>query len=99
MLKRVAILANGGDVSGFNAVIRAIVKTAEEKIERICKFPESGTLEPLLKDEEFTYRFVHIQKRIKLIYRFDERQQTIFIVDVWNTKMLPQHLLDRMKQP
>ncbi|MBR6033927.1 MAG: ATP-dependent 6-phosphofructokinase [Clostridia bacterium] len=30
MIKRVAILANGGDVSGFNAVIRAIVKTAEE---------------------------------------------------------------------
>ena len=29
-LKKVAILANGGDVSGFNAVIRAIVKTAEE---------------------------------------------------------------------
>ena len=29
MLKRVAILANGGDVSGFNAVIRAILKTAE----------------------------------------------------------------------
>ena len=25
------ILANGGDVSGFNAVIRAIVKTAENK--------------------------------------------------------------------
>ncbi len=30
MLKKVAILANGGDVSGFNAVIRAIVKTAEQ---------------------------------------------------------------------
>ena len=29
MIKWVAILANGGDVSGFNAVIRAIVKTAE----------------------------------------------------------------------
>ena len=28
-MKRVAVLANGGDVSGFNAVIRAIVKTAE----------------------------------------------------------------------
>ena len=28
MVKKVAILANGGDVSGFNAVIRAIVKTA-----------------------------------------------------------------------
>ncbi len=31
MLKKVAILANGGDVAGFNAVIRAIVKTAENK--------------------------------------------------------------------
>ena len=30
MIKKVAILANGGDVSGFNAVIRAIVKTAEQ---------------------------------------------------------------------
>ena len=29
MIRKVAILANGGDVSGFNAVIRAIVKTAE----------------------------------------------------------------------
>ena len=29
MLKKVGILANGGDVSGFNAVIRAILKTAE----------------------------------------------------------------------
>lgn len=30
MVKKVAILANGGDVAGFNAVIRAIKKTAEE---------------------------------------------------------------------
>lgn len=29
MINKVAILANGGDVSGFNAVIRAILKTAE----------------------------------------------------------------------
>ncbi len=29
MIKKVAILANGGDVAGFNAVIRAIIKTAE----------------------------------------------------------------------
>ena len=29
MIKKVAILANGGGVSGFNAVMRAIIKTAE----------------------------------------------------------------------
>ena len=30
-MKKIAILANGGDVAGFNAVIRGIVKTAENK--------------------------------------------------------------------
>ena len=30
-MKKVAILANGGDVAGFNAVIRGIVKPAENK--------------------------------------------------------------------
>ena len=29
MIKKVAILANGGDVAGLNPVIRAITKTAE----------------------------------------------------------------------
>ena len=35
MIKKVAILANGGDVAGFNAVIRAIVKTAENARNRM----------------------------------------------------------------
>ena len=73
------------------------IKIVEEKIERICKFPMAGTPEPLLKDEKLLYRFVHIQKRIKLIYRYDEQQQIIYIVDVWNTRMSPQHLIERMK--
>ena len=30
MIKKVAILANGGDVPGLNPVIRAIKKTAEQ---------------------------------------------------------------------
>lgn len=31
MIKKVAILANGGDVAGLNPVIRAIKKSAEQK--------------------------------------------------------------------
>ena len=31
MIKKVAILANGGDVAGLNPVIRGIIKTAETK--------------------------------------------------------------------
>ena len=77
--------------------VSEFAKKAEEKIDRICKFPTSGTLEPLLKDEGLDSRYVLIQRRIKLIYRYDEEQQTIYIMDVWNIRMEPVHLLDGMK--
>jgi len=32
------------------------IQTVEEKIESLCRFPESGTPEPLLKDEKQLYR-------------------------------------------
>lgn len=73
------------------------IKSTDARIERICKFPESGTREPLLNDKEMVYRYVLVQKRVKLIYRYDEELQTIFIEDVWNTKMLPEHLVEEMK--
>ena len=79
------------------AVASDFIRKTDEKIERICKFPESGTHEPLLKDEKRVSRYILVQRRIKLIYQYDEEQQTIYIMDVWNTKMDPQHLLDRMK--
>ena len=53
MLKKVAILANGGDVSGFNAVIRAIIKTAEQKgIDPICY--ETKNIKPIKLQSNFT---------------------------------------------
>ena len=79
------------------SIASELIKRADEKIERICKFPESGMREPLLKDKEQVFRYVLVQRRIKIIYQYDEEQQTIYIMDVWNTKMDPQHLLDRMK--
>ena len=79
------------------SIASELIKRADEKINRLCKFPTSGTIEPLLKDKGQVFRYVHIQKRIKLIYRYDEEQQTIYIMDVWNSKMDPQHLLERMK--
>ena len=49
MIKKVAILANGGDVAGFNAVIRAIVKTAENNGVECYGFIEG--YEGLLRNE------------------------------------------------
>ncbi|MBR4392111.1 MAG: type II toxin-antitoxin system RelE/ParE family toxin [Bacteroidales bacterium] len=79
------------------SIASELIKRADEKIDRICRFPESGTREPLLKDKEQVFRYVFIRKRIKLIYRFDEELQTVYIEDVWNTNMDPQHLLEGMK--
>lgn len=73
------------------------IKSTDTRIERICKFPESGTREPLLNDKEMVYRYVFVQKRVKLIYRYDEEQQIVYIEDVWNTRMLPEHLVEGMK--
>ena len=46
-MKRVAILTNGGDAPGLNAVIRAIVKTAEQNgvecYDYIMNLPKSKT--------------------------------------------------------
>lgn len=39
------------------------IKSTDARIERICKFPESGTREPLLNDKEMVYRYVLVQKR------------------------------------
>lgn len=46
MVKRVAILANGGDVSGFNAVIRAIIKTAEKNNIECYGFVDEPIIDP-----------------------------------------------------
>lgn len=73
------------------------IKSTDARIERICKFPESGTREPLLNDKEMVYRYVFVQKHVKLIYRYDDELQTVFIEDVWNAKILPEHLVDGMK--
>lgn len=54
-------LAYCAETFGLNTALESITK-AEEKIEGICRFPESGTPEPLLKDELQTYRSIHIQK-------------------------------------
>ena len=43
-MKKVAILANGGDVSGFNAVIRGIVKTRTGKKSSVKKPPKKKTI-------------------------------------------------------
>jgi len=76
------------------------LKSAERvdhQLHILMKYPERGTPESLLNKKEIIYRSVHIQKKIKLIYKVDYQLETIFVVDFWNSDMLPNNILRRMK--
>ena len=60
MLKKIAILANGGDVAGFNAVIRGIVKTAENNGVKAYGFIDgyNGLLLKMVMQKEYCLKVV-----------------------------------------
>lgn len=76
-------------------------KTAQ-KIEYIQKklerFPEMGFPEPLLKGYCPLYRAWHINDRFKIIYWYDERNDTVVIEDIWDTRRAPQNLVKRVTE-
>ena len=68
----------------------------EEIIEFLSKYPETGFPEPLLKGTPFLYRARHINKRYKLIYRYEEINDTVYIEDIWDSRRSPQNLTKRI---
>jgi len=52
MIKKVAILVNGGDCSGLNPVIRGIMKTAKEKNIELLNDEVGLTLTEIKKEIE-----------------------------------------------
>ena len=65
--------------------------------ENLRKWPTSGFPEPLLKNSPRLYRSKHINKRFKLIYRFEEDREMVYIEDIWDTRRAPQNLVKRIK--
>ena len=63
--------------------------------------PSFGQREQLLADKaDYTYRSVLIHSNYKLIYRTEpdesETASTVYIVDIWDTRMNPDTLTDRI---
>lgn len=65
--------------------------------EELGKYPESGFLEPLLKERKKLYRAYIINQRFKLIYYYAHKSDTIHIVDIWDIRRLPSSLAKRIK--
>lgn len=65
----------------------------------LAKYPETGFIELLLKDKTpYVYRAWHINKRFKIIYRYDEPKDTVIIIDIWDTRRSPENLKRRIKK-
>ena len=78
---------------GVQAVERFYRKT-EEWQDILCSSPLAGKTEPLLKNRSRTYRSIVIGKKSKLIYYIEN--ETIYIVDLWDTRREPRQQAERL---
>lgn len=66
--------------------------------DRLKLYPTSYTPESLLLDKKDLFRRCHIMnRRFKIIYYYDEMEDVVHLVDIWDTKMNPKSLIRRIK--
>jgi len=65
---------------------------------RLGLFPTSYSPERLLSGKKVLYRGCQLMhRRFKLIYYYDETEDTVYLVDIWDTRMNPAALIRRIK--
>ena len=88
-------------VKGFIEFGETTANNFAEKVASINKdlerFPEIGYPEPLLKNRKKQYRARHIIGRFKLIYRYNEKTDTVHVSDIWDMRRDPAKLANRIK--
>ncbi|MCQ2310402.1 MAG: type II toxin-antitoxin system RelE/ParE family toxin [Paludibacteraceae bacterium] len=62
-------------------------------VRTLMQFPQSGHVEPLLKDRIVLYRSIVINNHNKLVYFIDEEKSIIQITDFWDTRREPSLLI------
>ena len=76
---------------GYRSALKFRKETSKAS-EQIAKFPQSGSIEPLLTSSKFEFRSVLFGVYNKLIYHISE--EAIYIVDVWDTRREPKQQAD-----
>ena len=65
---------------------------------RLERFSESYPLEELLVGRDIRYRRSHIMnRRFKIIYHYNELEDAVHVIDIWDTKRNPSALIRRIK--
>ena len=93
-IERVSILSYGKDVFGEKAM-RRLNDEIEKNIFYLQENPQIGSFEALLEENPLGYRSWVIHKNYKLIYFV--KDETVFIADIWDTRMEPRKLKQRIK--
>ena len=70
-------------------------KKTEEWQDVLSSSPKAGKIEPLLNNRSRSYRSIVITRQNKLIYYIED--ETIFIVDFWDTRREPQQQADKLE--
>lgn len=71
-------------------------KKTEEWLNLLSSSPLAGKTEPLLNNRSRTYRSIVITKQNKLIYFIEN--ETIFIVDFWDTRREPNWQAEKLNK-
>ena len=61
-------------------------------IDRIEFFPEIGFPEPLLSERKENFRACIVQKPIKMVYHYDEKNDVVYIDNFWDMRRNPDTL-------
>lgn len=65
---------------------------------RLERYPFSYPPEELLQNRDILYRRCHLMnRRFKIIYLYDETEDTVHIMDIWDTKSNPKALVRRIR--
>ena len=66
--------------------------------ERLRIYPLSYSPERLLLGRAITYRRCHVMnRRFKIIYYYDEKEDVVHLIDIWDTRRNPKMLVRRVK--
>ena len=80
-----------------DATVKRWQKERKEMEWRLERYPTSYTPEALLFDRKICYRGCLIMnRRFKTIYYYDEAEDIVHIIDIWDTHMNPSALVNRI---
>ena len=65
--------------------------------DRLQKYPTLYTPENLLVGKRHLYRSCHIMRRFKIVYYYSKSSNTVYIRDIWDTRVNPETLKRRIK--